>query len=120
MGRVSANVSAELTGQIGDGRKDAARNDFAFNAGKPDFDLVEPARVCGSEVKGHFGVISEELLDKLRFMGRSIVHNDVDVLLSGATRHHLVQESYELLTGVSGGGLSPHLTCLGVESCVKR
>jgi hypothetical protein len=44
-------VAAELAGQIGDGGEDAAGDDFALDFGEPQFDLIEPGGVGGSEVE---------------------------------------------------------------------
>jgi hypothetical protein len=44
LGRVGigANILHEFAGKIGDRGEDAARNDVAFNFGKPDLDLIQP------------------------------------------------------------------------------
>ena len=39
---VAMDVSANLAGQIGDGSKDAARQEIPFDLRKPQFDLVQP------------------------------------------------------------------------------
>jgi len=51
--RVSANVAHELAGEIFDRREDSASDDLSFDAGKPDFDLVQSGRLGGCEVKLH-------------------------------------------------------------------
>jgi hypothetical protein len=98
----------------------AAGDDFAFDASEPDFDLIEPGRVGGSEVKLHVGMIGKEILHELRFMGRQVVQNDVDFLLGWATGDDLAQEGDEFCAGVTGRGPSVNLSRLGVEGGVKR
>jgi hypothetical protein len=38
--RVGANVFAQLTSKVPDGSEHAARNNIAFNLGKPNLDLI--------------------------------------------------------------------------------
>jgi hypothetical protein len=40
--RIGADVTAQVTGEIEDGVKDAACDHSPFDPGKPKFDLVEP------------------------------------------------------------------------------
>src|SRR5258705_12143811 len=42
---VLLDVADELSRQIGFGSEDSSSNDMALNFGKPDFDLIEPARI---------------------------------------------------------------------------
>ena len=79
MRRVSADIASQLACEVRDRRKDAAGDDFSFNARKPEFDLVEPGRVSGREVQMYVGVIGNEILHQLRFVGREVIQNDVDL-----------------------------------------
>jgi hypothetical protein len=48
---VLADVSHELSAQIGDGGEDATGDDVALDPREPQFDLVEPGRVSRREVQ---------------------------------------------------------------------
>jgi hypothetical protein len=39
---VVPDVAPDLTGQVGDRRKDAAREQVALDLGKPELDLIQP------------------------------------------------------------------------------
>ena len=42
---VLLDVAQELSGQVGGGSENSPGNHIALNFGKPDFDLIEPARI---------------------------------------------------------------------------
>ena len=75
---VVADVTHDFPGEICLGFEDAASNDVALDFGEPDFDLIEPRRVSGREVKMDMRVRAQESFDGLSFVGREIVGNDVD------------------------------------------
>ena len=76
------NVAHEFVAEIGGGGEDAARDDIAFDLGKPEFDLIEPRRIGGREVNVHAGMIGQELLDACGFVSRKVVDDDVDLALA--------------------------------------
>lgn len=82
---ISVDVASQLARQVGDERKDATGNDFAFNAGEPDFDLTKLGRVGGCEVQVQVPMIGKEVLHQLGFMRRQVIQNDVDLLFGRAT-----------------------------------
>jgi len=80
--RVSADIPAQLACEVGHRGKDASGDDFSFDPCEPELDLVEPGRVSGREMQMYLGVIGKEILHQLRFVGREVIQNDVD-LFSG-------------------------------------
>jgi len=57
VGIVETDVAHDLSFEIVSRREDAASNDVVLDLGEPDFDLVEPRRVSGREVKMEVGVV---------------------------------------------------------------
>ena len=76
--RVRLDVTHQLTREISYGSENAACDDFALDAGKPDLDLVEPRRVGRREVELDVRVLVEEGFDLLRLVRRQIVQDNVD------------------------------------------
>src|SRR5262245_52367850 len=87
---------------------------------EPDFDLVEPRRVSGREVKMDVGVLAQESFAGLGFVSREIVGDDVDFPTRFYTGNHLVQKDDELGAGVAAGGLAEDLSAGGVECRLER
>ena len=104
VGRVGVDVATKFTRQIGDRCEDAARNDLAFDFGEPEFDLVEPRRIGRREVKLHARMPLEEIGNRLGFVRREVVEDDVNLLPGPAQRHHFFQKSHEVAAGVAGRG----------------
>ncbi len=91
VGRVGVEVAAEFASQIGGRGEDAAGHDFALDFGEPQFDLAEPARMGGREVKLHMRMLLEEMAKQLRFMSGEVVEDDMNLLPGRAQRHHFFQ-----------------------------
>ena len=68
-------------------------DNFAFDLGEPDLDLVEPIRVPGCEVKADARMLVEELVDHRRYVGGEIVEDDVNLLSRLAQGYDLLQSS---------------------------
>ena len=77
---VGIDVAAEFARQVGNRSEDTTGNDLAFDLGKPDFDLVEPGRVGGREVKVDAGMLLEKVAHCLGLVGGEIVEDDVNLL----------------------------------------
>ena len=58
-------------------------NEVPFDIGKPQFNLVEPRRVGGREVKGHLGMLFEKSGYPLGLVGGQMVQNDVNLSALG-------------------------------------
>jgi hypothetical protein len=102
MGRVGVDVATELASQIRDRGEDAAGDDFAFDLGEPDLDLVKPGRICRSEVKLHARMPFEKVANQLGFVGREVVEDDVNLLPGRAQGDHFLEEGHEVTAGVAG------------------
>src|SRR5205814_5905055 len=76
---VVPNVATNLPRQVGDRREYPARQELTLDLRKPKLDLVEPRRVCRCEVDPHVRMREQEGPDRLRFVRREIVRNDVNV-----------------------------------------
>src|SRR3984893_14788918 len=116
---VLVDVVEEFAPEVGGGGEDAAVDEIALDLGEPEFDLVEPGRVGGREVKTHVGVVSQELLDSLGFVGREVVEDDVDLEIARLSGDQRAQEGNELSAGVVRSCLPEHLSGLGVERGVQ-
>jgi hypothetical protein len=57
---VMADVPANLAREIVDRGKNAAREQISFDLREPEFDLIEPRRVCRREMQPHVGVRDQE------------------------------------------------------------
>jgi len=113
---VVADITHDFPGEICLGFEDAASNDVALDFREPDFDLVEPRRVSGREVKMELGVVAQESFDGLGFVSREIVDDDVDFQTRFYTGNHLVQKEDELGAGVAAGGLAQDLSAGGLSA----
>ncbi len=56
---VGIDVAAQLPGQIGGRREDAAGDDVALHLGEPQLDLIQPRRIGGREVEADVGCCSK-------------------------------------------------------------
>lgn len=82
---------------------DPTGHDVTLDFRKPDLDLIQPGGISRREVKPHLGVLGEDLLDGLCFMGRQIVEHDVNFARPLGLSHQLCQERDELGAGVPLG-----------------
>jgi hypothetical protein len=64
-------------------------------------------------------MVLEELADRLRFVGREIVEDDVNLLPRRAQGDDLLQEGNELPTGVTGSGFAVDTTSGGIERRIQ-
>ena len=117
---VVADITHNFPGKIRPGCEDAASNNVALDLREPDFDLVEPRRVSGREVKMDARVLAQESFDGFGFVGREIVGNDVDFPPRFHTGNHLLQKDDEFGAGMAVGGLAQDLSAGGVECRIER
>ena len=117
---VVAYVAHELARQILYRSEDASRNNVALNLGKPNFDLVEPARIGRGVVDPNSGVGLKEVKNSLGLVCTQVIGNNVDLATCRLTRHDLCKEIDELGAGVTCAGFSQHLSALSVQSTVER
>src|SRR6478672_7787840 len=117
---VKADVAHDLAFEIVSGGEDAASDQVTLDLGKPDFDLIEPRRVGRGVVKSDTSMLGQKLGDSLGLMSGKVVHDDVDCLVSRLGGDHVDQKGDKLRTGVTGRGLSNHLTGAHVKGGVER
>ena len=98
---VMTEVTHELARQVVDRGEDPAGDHLAFDPAEPEFDLIEPRGIGGSEVQVQLGMIGQELRDPLGLMGREVVGDDVDLASPGLQRNNLAQEGHKLLGGMA-------------------
>ena len=67
---VARDVAADLSGEVGQRRKDAPRQQIPFNFGKPEFDLIEPRGLRRGEVQMDARMCLEKRLDLLGLVRR--------------------------------------------------
>lgn len=104
VGRVGVDVAAQFASQIGHRGEDATCNDLALDFGEPEFHLVEPRRIGGSEVKLHARMAGDEFANQWGFVGSEVVEDDMNFLPTRAQRYDLFEEGDEVAAGVAGGG----------------
>ena len=115
-----SDVTKDFSAEILDGGEDAARDDLPLNFGEPDFDLVKPRRIGGCKMNADLGMIGQEVLDELGFMGREIVGDDVDLAAEGLGSHNLGQKVDELSAGMAWRGLGKDFAAAGIQGRVQR
>jgi hypothetical protein len=113
------DVFHEFSLKVGHRGEDPAGNDIAFDFGKPEFDLIEPGRVSGSEVQMHARVPFQELLDALGLVGREVVGDDVDLFAARLIDDDVSQEGDELSRRMSACSLAQHFAGFGIEGGVE-
>ena len=67
-----ADIPANLPREVGNGREDAARQQIAFDFGKPELDLIEPGRIRRREVQMDVRVVHQKRAHGLRLVGRQV------------------------------------------------
>src|SRR6201989_3696365 len=65
---VLLDVTKELSREVSFGGEDSSSDDSALNFGKPDFDLVEPARIGRRVVESNCRMGLQELKNTLGFL----------------------------------------------------
>ena len=65
-------------------------------------------------------MVFKEVLDRLTFMSRKIVGDDMDFFSPGLIGNDVVEEGDKFSGGVSCCSLTEYLTRFGIESCIQR
>lgn len=117
---VLLDVSTDLTSQVCDGCKDAARQEIPLDLGEPEFDLPKPGRVRRREMQSDVGMLQQEGTDRLSFMGREVVGDHMDFPALRLTRHDVAEKVHKRGTGVQGDRLAEHLARLGIQRREQR
>jgi len=99
---VLADIAHELALEIGDGSKDAACDDIAFDAVEPQLDLVKPRGVGGRVVELDIRMGGEEGAHRRGLMGGEIIADDMDLLGFRLVDDQISQKGYKFRAGVPG------------------
>ena len=116
---VLLDVAHELSGQVGGGSENSPSNHIALNFGKPDFDLIEPARIGRSVMDPNGWIGMEELENILGLMCAQIVDHDVNFSALGLAGHDLAQKVDKFGTGMPSGGLTNDVAGASVQRCIQ-
>src|SRR4026208_1576312 len=106
---IPRDVATDLARQVGDGRKDAPREQVALDLTKPELDLIQPRRVRAREVQVDAGMRLEESLHTLRLVGGAVVDNHMNLTSGRLSGDEVAQELDERRTPVARHGLSDDL-----------
>ena len=89
---VLLDVANHFSGQVGGGGEDSPGNDIALDFGKPDFNLIKPARIGWSvtDPDGWIGI--EEPENTLGFMCAQVIGHEVNFSALRQAGHGLAQE----------------------------
>src|SRR5712671_1087377 len=112
---VLTDVAHKFSLQIRNGSEYASRDDIALNLAEPQFDLIQPRRVGGSEVQVNFGMCRQEVCDRSALVSREVVGDHMDLFAAGLIDHNVCEERGELGRGVPRSRLAEYLPGLGVE-----
>jgi len=116
---VLLDVADELSRQIGFGSEDSSSNDMALNFGKPDFDLIEPARIGRSVMNPNGRIGVEELENAFGFMCAQVVGHDVNLFPRRLTGDDLAQKVDKFDAGMPSGGLTDDVAGASVQRCIE-
>jgi len=76
---VARDVPSDLARQVRDGLEDPAREQIAFDPGKPEFDLVQPRGIGRREVEPDPWMRVEKRVDTLRLVGGQVIDNHMNL-----------------------------------------
>ena len=116
---VLLDVADELSRQIGFGSEDSSSNDMALNFGKPDFDLIEPARIGRSVMNPNGRIGVEELENAFGFMCAQVVGHDVNLFPRRLTGEDLAQKVDKFDAGMPVGSLTDDVAGASIKCCIQ-
>ena len=116
---VLLDVADELSRQIGFGSEDSSSNDMALNFGKPDFDLIEPARIGRSVMNPNGRIGVEELENAFGFMCAQVVGHDVNLFARRLTGDDLAQKVDKFDAGMPSRRLTDDVAGASIQRCIQ-
>ena len=116
---VLLDVADELSRQIGFGSEDSSSNDMALNFGKPDFDLIEPARKGRSVMNPNGRIGVEELENAFGFMCAQVVGHDVNLFARRLTGDDLAQKVDKFDAGMPSRRLTDDVAGASIQRCIQ-
>ena len=116
---VLLDVAEELSRQIGFGSEDSSSNDLALNFGKPDFDLIEPARIGRSVMNPNGRIGVEELENAFGFMCAQVVGHDVNLFARRLTGDDLAQKVDKFDAGMPSRRLTDDVASASIQRGIQ-
>ena len=116
---VLLDIADELSRQIGFGSEDSSSNDMALNFGKPDFDLIEPARIGRSVMNPNGRIGVEELENAFGFMCAQVVGHDVNLFPRRLTGDDLAQKVDKFDAGMPSRRLTDDVAGASIQRCIQ-
>ena len=116
---VLLDVADELSRQIGFESEDSSSNDMALNFGKPDFDLIEPARIGRSVMNPNGRIGVEELENAFGFMCAQVVGHDVNLFPRRLTGDDLAQKVDKFDAGMPSRRLTDDVAGASIQRCIQ-
>ena len=117
---MATDIFGDFTGEVGLGGENAACDHIALNLREPDFDLIQPRGVGWRVVKLDVGMGLEEFPDRLSFVCRKVIGNEMDFLVRRLRGHHIGQKSHELCAGMAFSRFAEDLPAGDMEGSVER
>lgn len=117
---VPSDVASDLPREIRQRRKDAAREQVAFDFAKPELHLIEPRRVGRREMQMNTGILSQKRVHPLRLVRRKVVDDHMNVPTRRLRREHVTQEVHECLAGMTWHRVADDFAGLRVQRGVQR
>ena len=116
---VLLDVTKELSRQVSFGGEDSSSDDSALNFGKPDFDLVEPARIGRRVVESNCRMGVQELKNALGFVRAQVVGHNMNFSASRLAGHDGAQKVDKFDAGMPVGGLPDDVAGASIQCGIE-
>src|ERR1700726_2348123 len=117
---VAMEISTNLASQVGDGGKDAARQEVPLDLREPELDLIQPGRIGGREMQPNVRMREQERANGLGLMRREIVGDHVNLSPLRLTGDDVAEEVDKGGAGVSRHRLAENFTRPRVQRREER
>src|SRR5687767_15224713 len=117
---VAPDVASNLAREIRNGAEDATREQVALNLRKPEFNLIEPGGIGGREVEMDAGMRVEERVHALRFVGRKVIDNHMNLPTAWLRRDDVAEKLDERRTRVARHRLADDLAGGRIQRRIQR
>src|SRR5688572_23458344 len=117
---VVPDAAPNLASDVGYRREDAAREQVAFDFGKPELDLVEPRRIRRREMEMYVRMLQEERAHGLGLVRGEVIGDHVNLTSARLAGGDVPEEFDKRGARVPRHGLTEHLTRFRVERRQQR
>ena len=117
---MATDIFRDFPGEVSLGGENAACDNIALNFREPDFNLVEPRGIGGRVMKLDIGMGLKEFSDRLGFVRRKVIGNDMDFFVSRLRGHNIGQKGYKLCAGMAFGRFAEDFPAGDMEGRVER